>query len=258
MSTRELKNKPLVEAIIEAQWELTSPYPGVQVDPHYKLLLGRLYDRVASEYPEHEQLPTAAVPDELTGHMVQHRFRCGAKDWPLIQLGPGILTVNDTAKYNWQDFRRRSISAVVTLFDAHPKPDELRISNLVLRYIDAVEMDYTREDCFAFLKDKMRVSVALPDDLFEGTVVERRPSQFSWQSSFRCQDPRGAVNVRFSTGKRDSMPVLMWETMVQSSSEGICAMPDGFGGWIDAAHDIADDWFFKLIRGELERRFRGE
>jgi uncharacterized protein (TIGR04255 family) len=35
-------------------------------------------------------------------------------------------------------------------------------------------------------------------------------------------------------------------------------MPKGFANWIDAAHAITDDWFFKLIEGELERRFSGD
>jgi hypothetical protein len=35
-------------------------------------------------------------------------------------------------------------------------------------------------------------------------------------------------------------------------------MVGGFGGWIDAAHEITDEWFFKLIEGELERSFADE
>jgi len=258
MSKKELKNKPLVEAIVEIRWRLSSPHPGVQVDPHYKLLLGRLYDRLAKEYPEHEQLATAAVPDELVGQVVQHRFRCAQDDWPLIQVGPGILTVNDTAKYTWDDFSKRSTQAVITLFEAYPKPPELGVSGLVLRYIDAVAFDYTNEDSFAFLREKMRVSLVLPAELFAATDVEQKPSEFNWQASFQCQCPKGRVFVRFATGKRADEPVLMWETMVQSSDHDVPSMPGGFAAWIEAAHNITDDWFFKLIAGELERRFSSD
>ena len=81
MSSKNLKNKPLVEAILEVKWKLQSSVPNLQLDPHYKLLLGRLYDRVSEEYPEHEQLPTATMPDEIAGYMVQHRFRHAANEW---------------------------------------------------------------------------------------------------------------------------------------------------------------------------------
>jgi uncharacterized protein (TIGR04255 family) len=112
MPSKILKNKPLVEAIIEVRWQLKSPNPGIQIDPHYKILLGRLYDKVVQKYPEHEQLPTASMPDEVTGQMVHHRFRNGGNDWPLLQVGPGIFTLNDTHKYTWEDFRARAVEAV--------------------------------------------------------------------------------------------------------------------------------------------------
>lgn len=80
-----LKNKPLVEAIFELRWDLQEPVPGIKIDPHYKLLIGRLYDKLNDEYPYHEQLPIAAMPDEILGHVVQHRFRRNKDEWPLIQ-----------------------------------------------------------------------------------------------------------------------------------------------------------------------------
>src|SRR5581483_2894612 len=120
MPEKHLKNKPLVEAILEVRWGLVSHAPGHESDPHYKLLLGRLYDRLQEKYPEHEQLPTAIIPDELVGHVVQHRFRTSAKGWPLVQVGPGILTINSTAEYTWEDvFRPRSVDAVGRLYEAH-------------------------------------------------------------------------------------------------------------------------------------------
>ena len=49
---KELKNKPLVEAILEIRWKLQGLPPGPQVDPHYKLLLGRLFDRHSRGIPD--------------------------------------------------------------------------------------------------------------------------------------------------------------------------------------------------------------
>jgi uncharacterized protein (TIGR04255 family) len=259
MPRKQLKNKPLVEAILELHWALTSPAPGHEFDPHYKLLLGRLYDRLQEKYPEHEQLPTAAIPDELVGHVVQHRFRTSAKGWPLVQVGPGILTVNSTAEYTWEDvFRPRAVDVVARLYDAHPKRAELKITNLTLRYIDAVDFDYSQENAYDFLKDKLKVSVDLPTNLFDDTGVEKRPETFVWQSTFRCSNPKGRASIRFATGQKEGKPAIIWETMVQSSENDVPPMPSGFEAWIDDAHTITNDWFFKLIAGELERRFSGE
>jgi uncharacterized protein (TIGR04255 family) len=113
-------------------------------DPHYRLLLGRLFDRFQNEYPVHEQLPTASMPDELVGHIVQHRFRSAKDEWPLVQVGPGVFTVNDTHRYTWTDYRQRANEAVLRLYDAHPNVAEFHIQSILLRYIDAVGYNYNR------------------------------------------------------------------------------------------------------------------
>lgn len=257
MGSRELANKPLVEAILEVRWKLQHRPPDLYLDPHYRLLLARLFDRLTPDYPEPEELPTASFPDEMTGSVVKHRFRHAANDWPLVQVGPGIMTVNDTCKYTWADFRSRSVTAVQKLFEAHPKPDQFEVHSLALRYIDAVELDFTKEDVFAFLRDKLKVAIELPSSLFENTGVDSTPSRFAWETTFRTEDPEGAMNVRFVTGENQGKPALIWETIVHSD-KGLPALPDGFATWIESAHTVAHDWFFKLIEGDLERRFDGE
>ncbi|MBW2346993.1 MAG: TIGR04255 family protein [Deltaproteobacteria bacterium] len=255
---KELKNKPLVEAILEIRWKLQGTPPGPQIDPHYKLLLGRLFDRMLHDYPEHEQLPIANIPDELAGHSVQHRFRVAANSWPLVQVGPGIFTVNSTADYKWEDFRPRVLSAIEKLYDAHPKVEELKITNLILRYINAIDFDYGVDNVFNFLKDKLKLAMTLPDNLFQDTGVENNASSFTWQSSFKCQKPKGRINIRFATGQKNNTPAVVWENIVESDGDDLPEMPKAFDGWIDAAHELTDDWFFKMIEGELERRFSGE
>lgn len=255
---KELKHKPLIEAIMEVRWKLQGSPPAPQVDPHYKLLLGRLFDRMLKDYPEHEPLPAANVPDEFVGHVVQHRFRVAPNSWPLIQIGPGIFTVNSTDDYRWAEFRPRVSAAIGKLYDAHPKVGELRITNLILRYIDAVEFDFEADNAFEFLRDKLKLAVTLPDNFFEGTGVEKKPNGFIWQSSFKSRTPRGFINIRFATGQKGNVPALVWETTVEAAGDDLPVMPRAFEAWFDAAHQLTDDWFFKIIEGELERRFSGE
>ena len=255
---KQLKYKPLVEAILEIRWQLQGTAPAPQTDPHYKLLLGRLFDRMLSEYPSHEQLVTATVPDELVGHVVQHRFRISPNGWPLVQIGPGVFSVNSTADYTWPEFRLRVLSAVEKLYDAHPKPQEIKVSNLILRYIDAVDFDFRANSAFDFLGDKLKVTISLPMNLFEGTGVEKHPNSLAVQNSFICAKPKGIMNVRFATGQKGNTPAIVWETTVESAGGDLPNMPSGFEKWIDEAHAITDDWFFKMIQGDLERRFSGE
>jgi uncharacterized protein (TIGR04255 family) len=255
---KELKNKPLVEAILEVRWKLQGASPAPQTDPHYKILLGRLFDRMLKDYPEHEQLPTANMPDELVGHLVQHRFRVAANSWPLVQLGPGIFTFNSTAEYKWPDFRHRVVSDVGRLYDAHPKVEDLKITNLILRYIDAVDFDCGAGNVFEFMKDKLKLNISLPNNLFEGRSVENKPTGFTWHSSFKCEKPSGIVSIGFATGQKGNTPSVVWETTVESAGDDLPEMPKSFDTWLGAAHEMTDDWFFRMIEGELQRRFSGE
>lgn len=251
-----LKNKPLVESIFELRWNLQEPTPGIKVDPHYKILIGRIYDKLKDEYQFHEQLPTASIPDEIAGYVVQHRFRKDKDKWPLIQIGPGIITVNDTEGYVWEHFEKRIIRAVNTLFEAYPvSKNGLNVNNLVLRYIDAVDFNFEKDDIFGFLREHMKITVNLYSNLFESTGVEKLPLGFDWRFSFRSSKPKGAVYLRFVRGKKKESDALIWETMVQSVSEEVPEIPAEMDEWLNNAHDLTDDWFFKLIEGELLGRF---
>lgn len=150
----KLKNAPLIEAIFEIKWLPKSPSK-LPTDPHYSLIIGRLFDRLEKEYPFHEPLPTAQMPIEIANGIVQHRLRKGKNQWPVVQLGPGIFTVNDTAQYKWEDFKKRVINGVATLYQVYPNSQaDLKVNDLVLRYINAIQFDFERDNIVEFLKGK--------------------------------------------------------------------------------------------------------
>jgi len=256
MSRKILKNKPLVEAIFELRWRLEERAPGLRVDPHYKLLIGRVYDKLQGEYPFHEQLPTTTMPDEIAGYVVQHRFRKVEGKWPLIQIGPGIITLNDTEGYIWEDFYERIIQVIDTLFGVYPEARKnLKFNGLLLRYIDAINFDYQNDEIFTFLKEKMKTNIEIHKQLFENTGVDKLPSGFDLRFSFPSNKPKGTTHLRFVKGKSKSKDSLIWETQVQSTEENIPKTKEEIVDWIVEAHDLTDDWFFKIIEGDLIRRF---
>jgi len=256
MERRILKNKPLVEAIFELRWKLQEPASGMKIDPHYKIVIGRIYDRVKDEYPFHEQLPTATMPDEIAGYVVQHRFRKDKDKWPLIQIGPGIITLNDTEGYVWEDFQQRLNHLVDVLFDAYPDVENnLKIDWSLLRYIDAVEFNYEKNNIFTFLSENLKMQVNIYEKLFEETGVEKLPLGFDLRFSFPANRPQGAVHLRFARGRRKNVDALIWETQVQSVGEHVPKTKEQIRAWVINAHTLTDDWFFKMIEGELMRRF---
>jgi len=251
-----LTRKPLVEAIFELQWELPSQDGGVSMDPHYKLLVGQIYEKVKNKYAFHESLPMAAIPAEITGGgMVQHRFRVAENGWPLIQVGPGVITLNDTENYSWKDFRTRILFLLRHFFQAHPQPEELRLTKLLLRYIDAIEFDYTN-DVLEFLNDKMKIGVNFDKAFFVKSSIKNLPLGLDLRFAFECKKPRGALNARFARGLKRGKDALIWETMVQSSGETAQSYRNKIEDWVKQAHTATDDWFFRMIDGELREKFK--
>ncbi|MBA7668836.1 hypothetical protein ES703_76953 [subsurface metagenome] len=254
MSERKLKNPPVLEALFELKWRLQDkPF---RTDPHYKILIGSMYDKLKSEYPFHEQLPASSIPDELVGYVIQHRFRKDQNQWPLIQLGPGIIVLNDTQKYSWSDFSDRISKMLEALFASYPDADKnLDFNSSLLRYINAIPFNYDEKNIFQFVKERLKVTVDVVDKLFEDTGVNSSPSGINLGFTFPSNKPPGSIRLQFNRGKIKDSDALIWETYVQSLDKETPKNIDTALGWADTAHILSEDWFFKLVKGELLRRF---
>ncbi|MBN2239444.1 MAG: TIGR04255 family protein [Dehalococcoidales bacterium] len=249
---RPLMNKPLVEAIFEIRWEI----PEATGDPRYSLFVGRLYDRVRSEYPFHQELPTSMIPSQVANNLVQHRFRTKEEKWPLVQIGPGVVTLNDTDNYTWGDFGNRARRLVNAIYDAYPEAALFNISAMNLRYIDAFELE--DENMVNFLEDNLQTIIHLPPTLLDNKSIETTPFAVGLNVAFTCSNPLGRIRVKINSGKHNERPAIIMELGIFSSKPEIPVMPSGFREWIESAHNINDEWFFTFIEGELERKYAGE
>ncbi len=115
----QLENSPLVEALLEIKWKLNRIRPDTFEDPGHKWASGRLYDRVRERFGHIQELPASLVPEEMTPHTVRHQFRTEKNGWPLVQLGPGIATVNFTSPYSWDSFRETIEFFIPRLLDSY-------------------------------------------------------------------------------------------------------------------------------------------
>lgn len=251
---RDLPNKPLVEAIVEIKWHVDQE----KGDPNHSIFVGRLYNILTSKYPYHESLPTSMVPEIMAGNIVQQRFRIEKDGWPLVQVGPGIVTLNETVKYTWPDFSKRAKELVRSVFKTYPKADELKINSLLLRYIDSVGVADVSGSILDYLKDKLKINIHIPEQLLRNRSIEKKPKAFNFLVAYPTKRPKGTIALRLGTGTREGVRALVWDTAVQSVNEEIPSLPGCFSTWLNEAHSITDDWFFKLIEGELEKEFAGE
>lgn len=254
VKVRDLPNKPLVEAILEMRWHI-DPDKG---DPNYSLFVGRLYSSLSSKYQFHQPLPTSMIPEQMAVSIAQHRFRVDKDKWPLVQIGPGLITLNDTVNYTWDDFNIRANELIRAVFKVYTKPQELKVTNLILRYIDAINIDDFPVNMLDYARRKLKINLQVPANLYDGVDVIKRPRSFNFGVTHVTRKPKGLVTLKFTSGVNKGKRAIFLETVVKSADKDLPILPGGFGKWIKAAHNITDDWFFKLIEGELESEYAGE
>lgn len=264
MAEREvLRNKPLVEAIFEVRWRLKEIQPGIAVDEDFPLVPGLLYERLRDSYPDYQALPIAELPPELGAQVARFQFRTAGGAWPLVQVGPGIVTLNDTENYQWEDFVLRIGDLVEKLFDVYATIGKtLEVERLTLRYVDAIEFDYLNEDVLSYLKDKLKIQVGITPAVFTGTTITPTPSRLALEMSFASEDPPGSITISLATGKREApegspKPALIWHSLFTSESKVTVERKDDIMRWVASGHDLINGWFFTLIEGDLLEQFRG-
>jgi uncharacterized protein (TIGR04255 family) len=245
---------PLVEVIFEMQWQLPNLPDGRQaVDPLYKLAVGSLYEALKNDYPVHTALPASVLPDEISAYIVQHQFRKGETSWPLVQLGQGIFTLNDTQRYKWDDFHVRIASTMASVAKFYADNNRsITTKSLSLRYINSLPFDYVSGDGLEYLS-KLGVSVHLRSELLKVTD-NGRPSSFDLRFTFETSIPADShIQLRFGTGTSASKELLLlWETAIITENAYDCTNVEQAVKWAASAHDVAKTVFLSITQGLKE------
>lgn len=255
--SHDLANKPLVEAMFELRWK-TDEHPS-KGQTAFRLLFGRYYDRVRGTYPEVEDLPASQVPEALTPHIVRHRFRSGPNQWPLTQIGAGILTVNETEKYKWDPFREKIGGSLTALFESYPTDiSPFAPTQVELRYINLLPFDVWNGGITDFIANNLHTTISLDEKLFDGPRDTSRETGLDFSMSLRLKKPEGIGTLMFGTGESDNKTGILWQIIIRTHPRSVPQSCDDIIKWTDDAHDVVDRWFFTLARGSLMDSFDRE
>jgi uncharacterized protein (TIGR04255 family) len=257
VQAQDLSNRPLVEAIFELRWNLLGTPDGTVVrDPGFDFLLGRFFDRVRAEYPKLVNLPAAQTPVEQTPFVVRHQFRAGGGTWPLIQIGPGILTANETSGYEWDSFEQRVSRALAALFDSYPEGQmPLRPSQATLRYINSIPLDGVQMPLVRFLREQLHTSLSVDPALFEDPEQAENAAGLSFSMTFPLPAQKALATVAMSTGRQTGQPSLLWQLEARTAGDPMPVEPQQIESWTRSAHGVLTRWFATLARGELMKAF---
>lgn len=251
-----LSKPPILEAIFEMRWEL-APVPNTQVrrDPAYPLLYGRLYDRFKKDYGLVEDLPSVQAHPDASPYVVRHRMRKAQDKWPLVQVGPGVLTINEGKEYSWEKFRDEIVRIFEAFTDFYPASTfPLNVLKAELRFINGIEVD-EKENPLQFLAEKLHTKIELDSELFAGTKISPAPEGLTVNLGFNIQNPEGKAMLAIGSGEMMDKSAMLQQMIFQSIGESAPQDLGSLDPWLDSMHKIAKHWFETICRGDVMKKF---
>lgn len=263
----KLSNAPLIEAWLEIRWKLKEVANQLLKDTAYAFALGKFYEHVKADFGFTENLPANEMPEELLPYIVRHRFRKEQGTWPVLQIGPGIATLNLVADYSWQKFKAKAMYLIEAINYAYEGSD-LVSEAVALRYRNSEMFDFETENVIELLSGKFNTIVNFPKYLPGSLGSKGFPKTFGMNVSFDLKKPQGVGVFAFNTGTRAADVIgnqppqtekhVFWDLSVISQSHSAPNIQNTkkLDKWLEEAHAIIHEWFLALAEGMLLDRYK--
>ncbi len=245
----KLPNAPLQEVIFEVRWTLKpSEETGQLEDEGFELASGRLSTMVENELPYYKRIVPADLPEQLLFYRAVHQYWKSENTWPVVQLGPGMFTVNCTDDwYDWgANFFPFIEKALQWVTKAYRQP--LQFGFASLRYIDAIKVDDyggIEKGWEGFITRNFNFSYS---NLFDTRGPQK---QLQVNQVFEMQDG-ASLQIQLSNGKRNNEEAFIWQTAILKKHT---FNRDQLIEWANEAHKTAHDLFTEMIKPDLYASF---
>jgi uncharacterized protein (TIGR04255 family) len=240
----KLPNAPLVEIVLELRWKILN-----QADlSKTQYVYGDLYSELKSKYPHRENVLPAELPLGILINQPVHRFRSAPNDYPLIQVGPGLLTLNTVdEKYYWDDFSTLANELITTFLKVHPLEVNDKITPSVL-FLDFFEFDFENDDILKFINKKFQIQ-------FGQSFITSETFPTNINLGYYYKIPLGDLSVLFQKGKSiKKLDGIILQTRIDGNP--LNPVIEEVSDWINKSHEICSDLFKKLTEGSLYESFK--
>jgi uncharacterized protein (TIGR04255 family) len=243
----KLPNAPLKEVIFEVRWPLLDSDQGFMIDEGFELASGRLSSLVEKKFPVNRRVKPAELPEQFLPYQVIHQYWTDEETWPVLQLGPGIFTINYTDKaYEWDELRNLINDGVKWLSKAYQ--NELNINFASLNYIDIIKVEKyggVGDDWGSFIEKHFNMSH------HNRFPVHGKQKHLQINQVFEMKDG-SHIHIQFSDGSKNNKKAFVWQTGVLKKCDFSF---DGLLSWADFAHQTTHDLFMEMIKPELYASF---
>ncbi len=238
----KLPKAPLIEVIFEIRWAVS----GQKELQEVQYLYGDLYPLLKENYPFRETIQN--LPVELFINVPTHRFRTAPNDYPLVQVGPGIVTVNTVdSKYFWSEFEDLILEVVEKLNTVYAFKESHNV-RLILQYIDLLRFDFEDGDILTYLKENLGISItqgfyhgnSISKNLVLGLNYENELGSLNVNIN-RGKDAKGGDGIAIQTNLTSG--IVKFETSVIKT-------------WVEKAHELCSNSFKEMTKGKLYESFK--
>lgn len=238
----KLKNAPLLEVIFELRWKMSSAKHWEK----YSFLSGDLYSLMKDDYPNRELLFPGEIPHEMLIDKPMYRFR-NENQYPLFQIGPGLLTLNTIeAAYEWDVYYKQIVDLSEKLFDTYSfsTEEEVRPS---LAYYDFFELDWENENVLEYISSHLNLNIE--QHFYETNSF---PNSFNWGIGYKTDI--GNLVLRIDAGaNNNNIKGLIVQIQINGFDKE--ADIDSLINWLNEAHAMCSSLFKDMTRGKLYESF---
>lgn len=255
--TPPLLHPPLLEVIFEVRWELETDSQSSRMrDPSYPMMYGRLYERLKKDFPIVEDLPSTQAHPEATPFVPRHRMRKEKNGYPLVQVGPGITTVNYAKGYSWANFKTLVLRLIESVTDLYPTEGAtLNFIKSEIRYVNGIRFDIARENPLAFLEEKLHTKIELDPEFFTRNGLHERPNALGLNLAYTLEKPMGNLAISANLGQFEGKSAFIQQAMIHSFGELVPSDIATFTTWLEEAHTVAENCFQVFCKGALMEKF---
>lgn len=241
----KLPKAPLLEIILELRWKIINKQDLSRI----QYLYGDLYAEMKDRYPFRESIVPPEIPIEILTNQPVHRYRTGPNDYPLIQVGPGIISLNTTdTKYFWEEFSKWSDDLLSTFLKVYPIDTNNQKLIPSLSFVDFFPFNFSADDVYDYINKNFNVS-------FGQSFFKNEGNPTNINIGFYYKVNLGDLSIVFQQGKNSRQEEGI---VLQSRINGIPlpANQDEISNWINESHEICSELFKKLTEGKLYESFK--
>lgn len=240
----KLPKAPLVEVVFELKWDIKMKS---DLDD-FQYLYGDLYANLKNDFPNRERLTPLEIPFDALINIPVFRFKNKNNGYPLVQIGPGILSINTLNEfYVWEEFREEIHKLINILKEIYPKFHTIKI-NPALIYLDFLKFDSHHTSGYDFINENLNISI------HSNIINELNPKvkEININANYEVDDNN--LSVRINEGKANNSEEGI---VVQTRVNGNAQTYDNhtLKTWLESAHLLSSKAFKSLIKEDLYNTF---